>query len=738
MSTVAVQPEPALRSGVRVRPDLVYAQRQEDGQEYWVVKDPITLRYFHFGSSEVFIMRRIDGRNSLAEIKEQYDEQFAPHRISQQEILGFCHRLHQSGLLVAGSEDQADTLLRRRQKRSLLEWASLPLQVLSIRLPGVDPERFLTATQGYVNWLFQKTTVVVVLICAGLAFLLGLLNLDSIAARMPGDSQFFRGENLLVLLITFALVKVLHELGHAYCCKAQGGECHQIGVLLLVFTPAMYCDVSDAWLLPRRWQRVFVSAAGMYVELILATGAFVLWFFSQPGAVSDWLLNIVLVCGVSTILINANPLLRYDGYYILADLLNLPNLSSRASEALWLPIRNWFYRTPLAVIPEPREGLLRSYAILSLVYRTFVFGLIVWFLYKGCRQNDLLPVWHTIVFLFVAGLMFQPAIGFWRWLKRPKGRSDAMHKGRVVWAIGLSLLVVAGLSMIPLPSRVHVPAIAEIDADHRVYVQVEGRIVETASPQQKVHKGDVLAVLRNDDLQRRLLEIDGEVELQKLHLESLKLRSNNNPDAAAQIPTAQAALDDLLKRQEVLNRERYNLTIRAPADGEVISAPHKMKQEQSGRFLPHWSGDPLDPTNRGCLLNRGDLLCEIGDAAALQARLLVNQDQIELIRTGDQVSVLFDGTSLHSVTGAIREISTDQSTEVPRNLTTNQALGFERQADGSLKLARGAYWATVQLDSAPNQPILPGTIGRAVVSGRSQTIWQIVTRFVQLNFRFFS
>lgn len=738
MATATLQSEPNLRSEVRVRPDLIYARRAEDGEETWVVKDPVTLRYFYFGPSEVYIMRRIDGHSSLASIKEQYDEDFAPHRISQQEILGFCHSLYQRGLLVAPAENQAEGLLERRQKHTWMQRASLPLQILAIRLPGVDPERFLAATHGAVDWLFQRATVIIVLFCAAMALLLGLINIESITARLPQESQFFRGENLVVLLITFALVKVLHELGHAYCCKAMGGECHQIGVLLMVFTPAMYCDVSDAWLFPKRWQRVFVSAAGMYVEVILATTAFVLWFFSEPGAVSDWLLNVVFVCGVSTIVVNANPLLRYDGYYILSDMLHLPNLSSRASDALWTPIKNWFYRYPQQVMPEPRAATLRTYAVLAIIYRTMVFGFIFWFLYKACRQNDILPLWHMVAAMFVAGLLLKPAIGLVHWLRRPKGRGDAMVKSRVAIAVGVIVLVGCGLAMIPVPSRIHVPVISEIDSDHRVYVQVDGRVIQTADAEQKVAEGDVLAVLKNEDLEADLLKTDGEIAIQRQHLESLELRSNNNPEAAAQIPTAESALEDLQQQRQVLQRQLDQLTIRAPADGVVIPAPHKVDQGDSDRFLVQWSGSPLDEKNRGCLLRRGELLCLIGDAHALQARLFVDQDQIELIRVGDPVSILFDGNSIHSIQGTVNEISTDQSVQIPRNLSANPALGLERKEDGTVALIDGAYSVTAVLDETSPQEILPGTCGRAVVVGRTQTLWQIVSRFIQLNFRFFA
>ena len=738
MSTATFDSPSDLKSGVRIRPDLIYAPRSEGDEETWVVKDPVTLRYFHFGPAEVFIMRLIDGRNSVGAIQKQYDDAFAPRRISQQEILAFCHRLYQRGLLVGSSENQAEGLLQRRKKNERMKLASLPLQVLAIRLPGIDPERFLAATKSAVGWLFQRGTIIAVLLIASIVAFLGVLNLETIVARLPDQSHLFRGENLLVLLLTFAFVKVLHELGHAYCCKAMGGECHQIGVLLLVFMPAMYCDVSDAWLFPKRWQRVTVSAAGMYVELILATIAAVLWFFAQPGMVSGWLLNVMIACGVSTLLVNANPLLRYDGYYILADWLNLPNLSSRSQAALWTPMRNWFFRQPRVMSPEPRAALLRTYALLAIVYRTFVLGLIVWFLYQTCRANDLLPLWHMILVSLAIGMMMKPGMLLFHWLKRPGRKGDAMIKRRVFAAIAFALLVAVGLASIPIPSRIHVPAIAEVDSDRRVYVQVDGRLIDAVKPDAVVQQGDILATLQNDELAEELLRIEGEIKIQRQHLESLKLLANNNPEASSQIPTAESALGDLLEQEAILKRKTNQLAIRAPADGVVLSAPHKMNDAESERLLPSWSGNPLDERNLGCYLQRGELLCLIGDRSAIEARLLVRQDQIELIRPGDTVSILFDGMATEAVSGTMKDISTDHASQVPRNLAANPTWGVERRPDGTLALADGAYSATVELDQESTSKILPGTSGRAVIVGRSQTVWQIVARFLQLNFRFSS
>ena len=164
---------------------------------------------------------------------------------------------------------------------------------------------------------------------------------DAFQARLPTFQQFFAGHNWLLLAAALAGAKVLHEFGHGLACKRFGGECHEMGVMLLVFTPCLYCNVTDSWMLPSKWRRAAIAAAGMYVELALAAGATFLWWFSNPGIVNSLSLNTMFICSVSTLAFNANPLLRYDGYYILSDLLEIHNLRQKADAVIRRAVTRW-------------------------------------------------------------------------------------------------------------------------------------------------------------------------------------------------------------------------------------------------------------------------------------------------------------------------------------------------------------------------------------------------------------
>src|SRR5262249_41833959 len=163
--------------------------------------------------------------------------------------------------------------------------------------------------------------------------------------KLPEFKQFFGWPNLIYLYLTIAVTKVLHELGHGLTCRHFGGECHEIGIIFLVFSPTMYCDVSDSWMLRSKWQRIAIGGAGMWVETVLSSLALYVWWFTRPGLLHHLCLNVFFISSVSTVIFNANPLMRYDGYYMLSDLLEIPNLSEKARTLL----RNTFAHVCLGI-----------------------------------------------------------------------------------------------------------------------------------------------------------------------------------------------------------------------------------------------------------------------------------------------------------------------------------------------------------------------------------------------------
>lgn len=720
---------------VRVRPDLKIVRQQGTLEPRFVVKDPVTLRYFYFGEHEMFIMRRLTGEMTIAEIQQAYQDEYAPLKIRPAEIASFCHSLYARGLAISGVKGQSQQLLERAEQQRIWRWSTAPLSILSIRLPGIDPDRGLNAVAPYFGWLFQRTTVIAVLAIASVLMLFGLLHVEETLQRLPSMQSLLQGENLLWLAIALATVKILHELGHALACKHFGGECHQIGVMLLALVPCLYCDVSDAWLLPDRKRRMFVSAAGMYVELIVASACAVLWYFSEPGIVQSICFSVMLVASVSTLAINGNPLMRYDGYYLLADWIDVPNLSQQASEALRRPLQRFFTRRDSHEMPlDANPRFLRVYGIAALVYRTLVIGLLVWFVYKMLKANDLAPLGDMALLLVIAGLLLQPAIGLIRWWNRPMAMRELRGK-RLAIAAAVSVALLAGLSQIRWPARVQTPALAQLADSHAIYVPVAGRIESTVAAGDRVVAGEPLAQLANDEIRLRRLELTGDLNEQRQHVENLHRQANNDRTAAAQIPAAEAVLADLQRQLDVVDRDAERLTIRAPSDGVVVPPPLRVESQLRRRRLATWSGTPLDEANRGALLERGEMLAIIAASNRIETQLLVHQRDIDLINVGDRAELLFDGMPGAALTGRIVEISRDEVLAAPRNLAQGSELPVEPGEAGEASLVERSYQATVELDDVPTA-LLPGTRGKGIVLGRSLSLAQRISRWISGNFRF--
>ena len=241
------------------RPDLVSKKHRYHGRVYWVVKEPVGLNYYRFHEEEYAILNMLDGQTSLQAIKDRFQNEFAPQRITLQDLQQFVGMLHRSGLVVSQATGQGRQLRRRGDEKKKKELLGKLSNIFALRCRGIDPEKILNFLNPFTWWLFT----VPALICIGMfgltALTLVLVNFQEFRTKLPTFEQFFAAENWIWLGATMAIVKILHEFGHGLSCKRYGGECHEMGFMFLVFTPCLYCNVSDSWMLPNKWHRVFID-----------------------------------------------------------------------------------------------------------------------------------------------------------------------------------------------------------------------------------------------------------------------------------------------------------------------------------------------------------------------------------------------------------------------------------------------------------------------------------------------
>ena len=295
------------------------------GRSYWVVKEPVSLSYFRFQEEEFAILQMLDGQTSLDEIKDRFEAEFPPQKITVEELQQFVVTLHRRGLVITDTPGQGSAA-EETPRRALV--AGILGQAVQRAVDPLSRHRSRSAAdlaaqvlQVHVQHAGRGCCL---LLLALSALTLVLVQLGRVSAKLPGFHDFFNLHNAIWIGITLGVTKVIHEFGHGLTCKHFGGECHEMGVMLLVMTPCLYCNVSDSWMLPSKWQRAMIGAAGMYVEVIIASICTFLWWYSKPGLLNQLCLSTMFVCSVSTIVFNGNPLLRYDGYYILSDMLEIP------------------------------------------------------------------------------------------------------------------------------------------------------------------------------------------------------------------------------------------------------------------------------------------------------------------------------------------------------------------------------------------------------------------------------
>jgi putative peptide zinc metalloprotease protein len=726
---------------MRVRPDLVIRQTRYHGTPYWVIKDPVGLNYFRFQEEEFSILQWLDGHTSLDEIKRRFEKQFAPQKIGLDELGRLIGTLHRSGMVIADLPGQGPQLLKRRKENTRRQRIGKYTNILAIRFKGIDPERILTWMLPYVRWFFTPWAAAACIAFGLSALLLVAVQFDVFRSKLPTFHQFFAAENWIWLMVAMGVTKVIHEFGHGLSCKHFGGECHEMGVMFLVFTPCLYCNVSDSWMLPSKWQRAFIGAAGMYVELVIASIATYVWWFSEPGLLNQLALSTMFVCSVSTVLFNANPLMRYDGYYILSDLTEIPNLRQKASTILSRKMGKWclgLKEPDDPFLPERHQAFFAIYSVASAVYLWVITFSILYFLYKVFEPYRLQIIGQILVSLSLVTLVGMPMYKLARFFHVP-GRVDQVKKPRLYATLGVIALVIAAILFVPLPYRIICPLEIKATDAESVYVVVEGDLAEVnVQPGDRVTAGTRLAVLVNQDLDLQIAELTAKRDQLEVQLSVLRQQNViSGTGADNQIGAVDSSLKAVIEQLNLMESDRARLTLIANTPGTVIAAPSEMPRPHQDLKLDTWTGSTMDPKNIGATLPASRLFCQIGDPKQMDAALVIDQGEMDFVRIGQEVEIKLDALPGDTFESTIAEISYEKLLYASKQLsnkaqgeveTTTDETGMERpistlyQAEAELKDAEGV--------------IRPGMRGRAKIHAGYQTLGQRFWRFLTRTFNF--
>lgn len=675
MSLASTSPASPLDSIIRwrMRRDLIAQQVKARGESEWTLKDPLSLAYYHLRDPEFVVLSMLNGAVSYRQLLDVLSARFPGERWTAENLKRFLYSLVHAGLVTSLGGGQGARFAQQKKSNSLRRRWSWLTGWMSIRWQGIDPEPLLNRIDPWTRWLFHPGILAVMSGLILFALSLVAIRWELLIRRLPDAETMFGLGNLLPLVLVFVVIKLLHELGHVVTCRHFGGECHELGIQLLMFVPLFYGDVTDAWMQSRRWPRIAISSAGILVELVLASLAAVLWWCSTPGLLNSIFLNVMLVCSVNTLLFNGNPLLRYDGYYVLADLLRVPNLAMQSRQVVIAVCERWLFGVSDEDLEtrSQRWWVLAVYGFASAVYRWFVLGAIVWFLHRIFSTVGLGVVASALSLIMVGGAVLAPLREVLQRARFLWTEQTVSRRRIVVGGAGLLGLLLA-LLLVPVPYSVRGPFVVYPADSQPVYVTVPGRIESIVRTGQRVTEGDIIGRLTNEELVLQLERQKNEVARLGLRLRYLETQRGSSETSSMRLPSARDALASASRRLEQLRSEVERLRILSPRSGVVLPPPNLPRPLTSEETLAEWTGTPLEEGNRGATVKEQTLLCYVGDTSRFDALVLVDQDAVEFVRVGNKVGLQFQSSPGSICTGIVEEVSTARSEALPREISVSR------------------------------------------------------------------
>ena len=571
------------------------------GRVWYVLQDRSTGRFHRFSPTANLVIGLMNGRRTMREIWSVACERLGDDAPTQDEVINLLASLHRADVLQTNASPDIQELHERNLKQERIRLKQYIQNPLSLRFPLVDPDRALEWINPVSKQIFGWLGAAVWLGVVGWALVLAGSHWDELTKDVT--DRLLSAQNLLVISLVFPVVKIIHELGHAAATKARGGEVHEMGVMLLVLMPVPYVDASASLAFAGKWDRMLVGAAGMLVEVFLAALAVFVWVNVEPGTVRAVAYNVIIVAGISTLVFNGNPLLRFDGYYILADGIEIPNLGQRANAYLGYLVRRFVLGVKAAVPGESTPGervWFVNYAVASFVYRMFVmvaialtvaeryfiFGVLLalWSVYSSLA----LPLGKQIAYLFTG---------------------SELRGGRIkAWAIAsVCIAFLGGLILwYPAPSWTRTEGVTVAPFNAQVRPTIEGFIVSvTAKPGQRVRTGDPLIVAEDAELVARVRLLEAQLKEQKAKLAAARedrVQYNIIGDEVAHI----------VARLAYAKKRAGELIIRSPRDGIFIMS---QVEDAPGRFF-----------------KRGELLAYVMEFSEVAVQVVVPQNEIDLVR----------------------------------------------------------------------------------------------------------
>ena len=681
----------------KLRTDLRISEQTVAGEISYVIKNRETNSYNRYGVTEYQLLSLCDGTHTAAEIAQAMSEKDPDLTTSEADVLDFLDSVEPTMWERSVGERNLAVLERiRDERKGRIDQSS----VLYISFKAWDPDKTLTKLDKYLGWIFTEGFVIFSLFI----FLVAIYLLAGDWTRVQQDTSAlysFAGKSAYDIWIFWILLLGLggiHEFGHGLTCKHFGGEVHQMGFLLIYFTPAFFTDTTDILLFKTGAPRQWVIFAGIWVELVICGLAALVWHFTAPGSLpNDFFYKMMLLSGIQGALLNLNPLIKADGYYALSQFLKIDNLREESFGYLRAWVQKYIFRHDIDLPPSSKRQrrVFFLFGISAVIYSSSLLILMLLFV-KNVLVSQMGDEWGYLATLGVIYFFARngirkvlPAARAWIRDKRGKYMAWKMTRTQQVGALGLILLFL----LPPFSSKVTTDLVLEPGNDARVRAVVDGRIQKVFVHEgDEVKAGQTLAVLENPEISAGLQSLT-----QQLSLASSNLRNNQDRSdfsQAAQVVRDRARLQQKLS---VAQKKVQDLEIRAPMDGVVVTA--NVGQE-AGRYL-----------------SAGDEFARVVDRSTMKARILVQDRELPDVQPGAPAKVKVLPFPYRTYSGHVDKILPAAALDHPVAQTVKlERLGQEL-----------ANFVAVEMEIPnPDGTLREGMTGKAKIAGaRHSMAWQV-------------
>jgi putative peptide zinc metalloprotease protein len=707
---------------LRLKDSLRFSMRQNAASASYLVEDEVTGRFFRIGMPQYTFLSMLNGKRTVSTALMKTATLLREHAIDESEAANFCKWAIESGLVESETGNSAARRLEQHEQQQKQKVVSY-LNPMMMRMPLFNPDPIVSAISRFTNFLVNPLGALIWLMVVVYGFFQLLSNWDSFYTNRVNS---FGAQDFIWIAVTWIVLKLVHELAHSLVCKKFGGRVHSCGILLLLLIPMPYVDVTSSWRFDNKWKRILTSAAGMLSEIFIAAVACYVWSVSPPGPLQYHAGNVIITATLHTLLFNINPLMRFDGYYMLSDWLEIPNLATSGRQWLKSVFKRAYFGNKSQPVKETgfRGLAVKGYGVLAMMW-FFVIAVGL-----SLAASSLIEGFGLVV--AVVGCIMWAGIPLFKLCKYFLVGTKTEKPNRI-WFVGAITTTVLLLGcffyVCPSPSVVSAPIVIEYEPLSIVRSNGSGfaNTIHVADGQ-LVQPGELLVTLENPELRHELKSLLIDISISELRLNTLF-----NSGEIDQYQLEGASLAALEKKRIELEAKIDDLIIVAPQAGQILALE-------------------LD-TMEGQYFQPGTELLSIGQPGNIQAIALTKQSDVEWLtaNAASEVELLIWGRHEKSlVHGKVSDINPRARDDLPHEsfsasiggplavVPRSQVEGNKRSTDEQdLMLIQPRVQIEIALSEEDRASLLPGQTGQLIVRSRSQNMGEYVAvnliRFVREN-----